>query len=425
MAALQNQKRQHAKDHVSQSNLPRKKIRSNVERSNYPPRFWDCISKIPLTSRALRELDRRRNTQPTPNLDTLGEVYSRGLAQYARHGGPDLRHLRGFPEPNVATSAMLPTSSSHSYELVSIEKSKKSSTSSRGPEFEQHLIDHGIYPNNRRSKAQNLQDIREALLRSRSSLSPSRFSDRAFEDFLEKNEDVIFDEDVMNVIIPIICGNTNIPHTKSVTFTELQPITNSDVTRPKPDFFDGSYLADIDETIRNNKHMYPLTIPTKCPDVPVVPNFFLEAKREDGSLAVAKRKACYYGAYGARAMHSLQNYGNDELVYDNGAYTFSSTYHGGSGLLQLYAHHSTAPSTPGGRPEYHMARLNAYALTGSRETFMDGATAFRNTRDLAKLHRDRFIHAANALVRQADLLIGQDEINHTIETQHDSSGTRI
>jgi hypothetical protein len=59
-----------------------------------------------------------------------------------------------------------------------------------------------------------------------------------------------------------------------------------------------------------------------------MPNFFLEAKGPDGSLAVARRQACYDGALGARGIHSLQSFGTSKPVYDNNAYTIESIYHG-------------------------------------------------------------------------------------------------
>ncbi|PTB80702.1 hypothetical protein M440DRAFT_1302684, partial [Trichoderma longibrachiatum ATCC 18648] len=102
------------------------------------------------------------------------------------------------------------------------------------------------------------------------------------------------------------------------------------------------------------------------------------------------RQACYDGAYGARAMHSLQNYDEEEPDYDGNACTLSATYHAGTGTLQLFSHHVTAPATPGGRPEYHMVEVDGGYLTGSREGFLQGAGALRNARDLAKEHRDRF-----------------------------------
>jgi len=43
------------------------------------------------------------------------------------------------------------------------------------------------------------------------------------------------------------------------------------------------------------------------------------------------------GAYGARAMHSLQNYGNASPLYDDNAYAVGATYH--DGQLKIYATH--------------------------------------------------------------------------------------
>lgn len=111
------------------------------------------------------------------------------------------------------------------------------------------------------------------------------------------------------------------------------------------------------------------------------------------------RQARYDGAVGARVMHSLQNYGQEEAVYDGQAYTYISTYH--NGQLQLYAHHTTAPATEGDRPEYHMTQLRGFTMTDTRETFVQGATAYRNLRDLAKQHWDTFIGDANARYQAA------------------------
>ncbi len=45
-------------------------------------------------------------------------------------------------------------------------------------------------------------------------------------------------------------------------------------------------------------------------------------------------------------------------------------------------------------------RLKAYALTSDRETFVQGATALRNARDLARQQRETFIRAANIRATQ-------------------------
>ncbi|KAL2255536.1 hypothetical protein VTK26DRAFT_3174 [Humicola hyalothermophila] len=48
-----------------------------------------------------------------------------------------------------------------------------------------------------------------------------------------------------------------------------------------------------------------------------------------------------------------------------------------------------------------MTQIKAFAMTSDRDTFVQGATAFRNARDAAQRHRDSFIQAANAKARQS------------------------
>jgi hypothetical protein len=92
MARPQNRKRPRANE-PSQSNPPAKKAKLSRQ-SNFSPEFWDNLSKVWLTPRALRELDRRNKTQPWPRFP-VPELYPTQLARFARHGGPDLQHLRG------------------------------------------------------------------------------------------------------------------------------------------------------------------------------------------------------------------------------------------------------------------------------------------------------------------------------------------
>lgn len=59
---------------------------------NFPPEFWDELSRVWLTRRLVKEVGRR-------NYMDVPLVYERPqtritLARFARHGGPDLRHLR-------------------------------------------------------------------------------------------------------------------------------------------------------------------------------------------------------------------------------------------------------------------------------------------------------------------------------------------
>jgi hypothetical protein len=131
-------------------------------------------------------------------------------------------------------------------------------------------------------------------------------------------------------------------------------------------------------------------------DKPMAPNFYFEAKGPDGSATVTRRQACYNGAMEARGMQSLQSYRQNELVYNNHAYTITSTYH--DRQLKMYTTYITLPAGPGKLPEYHMTQLNTWGLTGNADTFRQGATVFWNGRDLTKKWHDGFISAVNERV---------------------------
>lgn len=97
MTSLQNRKRRNTTDPVQQ--CPTKKIKFSCtahSASNFPPHFWDSLSKVWLTPRALRELDRRNDAKPpATNSAAPISVTPTPLARFARRGGPDLGHLRG------------------------------------------------------------------------------------------------------------------------------------------------------------------------------------------------------------------------------------------------------------------------------------------------------------------------------------------
>lgn len=96
-------------------------------------------------------------------------------------------------------------------------------------------------------------------------------------------------------------------------------------------------------------------------------------------------------------MHKLRNYGNQEESYDGNAYSWSATFF--NGCLGLFAHHVTAPRAPGERPDYWMTRVWVGHMCSDLETFVKGATAFRNLRDLALAQRTEAINDANARAR--------------------------
>ena len=120
-------------------------------------------------------------------------------------------------------------------------------------------------------------------------------------------------------------------------------------------------------------------------------------------------------------MHSLQSYGQDAVVYDNNAYTITSIYN--DGTLKLYTSHLTQPIEPEGQPEYYMNQLKAWAVTSDVETFRQGATAYRNSKDWAKEKRDEFIDAANG--RATDLCIASASFESSLDAEVSTSATRL
>jgi hypothetical protein len=272
--------------------------------------------------------------------------------------------------------------------------------------FEQHMIDSGIYPEGyehpdgrRTPEPGNIDQIRLDISAARASLSTSQFSESAFRDFKKKNK-TSSEGSVNRKVIPILAGDQDIPNDGHLHFTNIESITGEGTAKAVPDFFDGAMLGDVDKVVRDN--LSQIIVPTKHSGIPIVPNFYLEAKAPKGGADVALRQALHDGAIGARAMHALQNYGEEKPTFDGNAYTFTSTYHAGTGTLQLYSHHVTPPIAPGGRREYHMTQIDSWGMTGSINAFRRGVSALRNARDLAQRHRDQFIQAANARARALD-----------------------
>ncbi|KAM4068145.1 hypothetical protein HRG_009576 [Hirsutella rhossiliensis] len=387
-----------------------------ARQGNFSPAFWDNLSKIWLTRRALRELDRRNSTRPRPEL-TTPEVRPINLARLARHGGPDFCHLRGYPEPEAAMSLWQwtqPTSG----------PPRARRTSLYDADFEQHLADHNIYTpfydfSDGRSplKPANLEETLLLLTNHRPSLSLSRFTESDFVDF-QRKDNATSESTIIRNVIPIITGNADIPNESNLPFTNLESLTDEDTAKAVPDFFDGARPGDIDTRVRED--LNNLIRPTKHALVPVVPNFFLEVKPLTGRADVARKQACYDGAHGARAMHALQNYGETEPTYDGKAYAYSAIYHAGISILQLFAHHVVEPTTAGGYPEYRMAQLRSFSMADTRETFVQGAAVFRNARDLAKRHRDGFIQSANARAARATAMVGEER--QEISASHQAHG---
>jgi len=387
----------------------RKKRTSEAEtyRWHRTPSFWNRLSKVHLTRGALREFDRRtlKAEQPvlTPEsgINTSSGPGTKSVKRLSRHGGPDLAHVRGFAilpdqDDNMSQSNSSRKRSSTSGGNGATRKTK----SSYDPNFEQNLIDGGIYLHSRSSKPNNVQAIRDYMAEPRASLSPSRFGDEDFDAFIDFCDRAGDKATARADIMSLIAGESRKKHYYAADrqFNHLEPVAE-DLPEPRPNLYDGAFPQQIERRVRRDlgKHI----VPCNNTSLPAAPNFFMEGKSQGGRADVAKRQACHDGAIGARAMHSLQNYQSAEPIYDGNAYSYSATYHQGTVTLQLYTYHLTAPKAPGEPPECHMTQLKGYQMSSDRETFVKGAGGFRHNRDRAKTDRDKFIDVANQIARRA------------------------
>ncbi|KZZ98714.1 hypothetical protein AAL_03232 [Moelleriella libera RCEF 2490] len=291
------------------------------------------------------------------------------------------------------------------------------STSPYDSNFQQHLINNRIYPpryaypdGSRPQPPDNMDEIKRALECHRSSLSPSVFSDGAFDSFQDADTHAAKEAQVMARVIPIIEGKLEDPKCTAgqIQFNNLDHLTDGSLVAGNPDVYYGARPEQLQQELR--KHVSGQVEPSTQDHLPVAPNFFLQVKGPDGSLSVATRQACYDGTLGARGIRSLQSYGQSELPCDNKAYTLTSTYHGGQ--LKMYTVHPLPKYTLGENPGFAMTQVKTWALTGDADTFRQGVRAYRNGRDWAKRQRDDAINRANK--RKAETEDGPSSVSESL-----------
>lgn len=260
----------------------------------------------------------------------------------------------------------------------------------------QHLADNGIYLAGEGPSGivmpSNIDKISEWLHRPYPALGPKTFTQAHWARWKDRTEKAQGD-DVMKKLFRPIIGGTGGLRARNLQFHNLEPLVEGDApVIPAPTAFDGSPAASIDPGAL--QHLSRLIRPVEDGEW-VAPNFFLQATNLRPLMSsIEERRACYHGAYGARAMHAMQNYGGEETLYDGAAYAFSATWTF-EGILTLYANHMRPPREPDGRPEYHMTALGAWNMKSSRAEFARGAGAFRNLLELATEYRDDFVAEVN------------------------------
>lgn len=288
------------------------------------------------------------------------------------------------------------------------------------------FLPHSTYPDGTEvGEPENMAEIQRRLQAPRPSVALSRSLRREYRALkrLSRSSD---EQAVVKQILPILDGpqQSSFHNGGNHPFTNLAPLTDGTLAHARPGIYHGASPDQLDPRVR--EQLSDQIIPTRHGRRPITPNFFVEAKGHDGSTSVLERQALYDSALGARAMHSLQQYGHAQegrrisrhrlqdyddcsvpapspgparnSTHHDHAYAITSTFH--AGVLGIYATHPTR--TPSNidhgtdrQTGYVMTQVGHYSLIGSPESYQQGVSAYRNSRDLAKEYRDEFIRQAN------------------------------
>ncbi|KAK4069496.1 hypothetical protein Purlil1_13699 [Purpureocillium lilacinum] len=162
------------------------------------------------------------------------------------------------------------------------------STKSTGPydrAFQQHLIDHDIFPHgyeypNRRlpPEPDNIDELRQILAAPRGSLSLSKFTSDNFRKFERADTHTAKERDVTVTVIPIIEGNAGDRKCVAgqIPFTNLGPLTDGTLAPGNPDLYYGARPEQLKRTARNE--LNKMVVPSTQQELPIVPNFSLAGK---------------------------------------------------------------------------------------------------------------------------------------------------
>ncbi|KAF3768609.1 hypothetical protein M406DRAFT_221876, partial [Cryphonectria parasitica EP155] len=314
------------------------------------------------------------------------------LRRYARNGGPDLTSLRGV---RILQPCMWNRTLTDDTSVYSKRFSATDST------FERILVRHNIFSDGHGYHEHvpivqhaNSAEIRQRLLASRASLSPSRRDESEYKRFKEANTIALSESKVMSCVVPFFTGQgsgTPIASQENLVFNNLTSLTNRATVDPKPDMYDGATFTQVHAQVQDD--LDSLIVPTKHVYAPIAPNYFFEAKSSLGLPHEGKQQITYDIAAGTRAMNALQNYREVSTApYDGNAYTLGATYHG-SGMLKIYAGHMH-PGQMG--PETHVTQVKGFDITDDADAYFKGVAAFRNARELAHEFRNDLVESANS-----------------------------
>lgn len=254
-----------------------------------PPSFWDNLSKHVLSTSTLREFDRR--TTPLVHIVSPNPYFPPDdslplIKRFCRRGGPSLAAMVGvcigmIDRPtNVSSEGLLypappatPINTSHLEEPEATDP-EISSTMAYTAAWEQHMIDHSIFPPRYHltQKPANLGDIQTMLKRRRPSLDQARFSDDGFSKLEKNNEEAKSKSSALTLVFSTFIGKLDIPHVQNSSFQNLRYLTDGSIPMPRPEFYDEAHPLKIGWELQED--LAKLIMPSTNPSVPILPTFW-------------------------------------------------------------------------------------------------------------------------------------------------------
>ncbi|KAF5192400.1 Ef-hand [Thalictrum thalictroides] len=253
------------------------------------------------------------------------------------------------------------------------------------------VFHHGYLNKSTNTRTHKPKNYDELMARIKIARPESEFPAGDFERFEIATFDATNEAATMNEVIPYIEGKKEdgSKEKSDLLFVNTKSLVNG-VSKLKPDKVWGALDQDLNTMV--NEELSDLILPHGMYNI-ISPNFFLEVKGPDGTPAVAESQALHGGAMGERGQVALRLWKVDNPTLDKVAHTFAVTYV--YGHLSLFSVHSEPSQRGAGEFDYHMYKLNSYAITGDADQYRVGVTAYRNLYDYAKEIRDESIQIAN------------------------------
>lgn len=165
------------------------------------------------------------------------------------------------------------------------------------------------------------------------------------------------ERDVIHESVPIILGEKrrNYLSTGHVPFKNIDDMTSDMFKSPSSiSTWEHNQRKSIDDS--DTTSIIKLSHRSND-NYSMAPNFFLKVKGLYGSTAIKTRQACYNELLKLEQCNLFKGYEQIQAIYDNKAYTISSTYY--NSILKLYSHHLTQPSHPNKPGEYDIVELRS------------------------------------------------------------------